>query len=238
MVDAQGVQIGRVTRGKCHDGSMLLHPVAVAFLFDKRGRLLLQRRSATKLTEPGRWDASVGGHVGVGERPEEAILREIQEEVGLSLSPGTLRFLGSNILESVHRCEPKGAHEGEPAPWAERELVYVYIGEIQDGGIVKDPTEVSATQFFTRTEIKQFLEDSKTSARIVGPDGLAGSQAELEAILAVGETESEVRRRTPRDRPAGETVSVTPLLKAEMEALVFPVWKAASETASGAQPKA
>jgi len=230
VVDPHGVQIGSATRGQCHDGSMLLHPVAVAFLFDAKGRLLLQRRSATKLTEPGKWDASVGGHVGLGETPEEAILREVREEVGLALTPGTLRLLGSNILEVIHRCEPSGPHEGEPAPWAERELIYVYIGELRAEGIVCDPTEVSATQFFTRTEVQQFLKDSKASARIVNPGEFAKSSSELAAIFAIGETESEVKRRTPRGRPPTETISVTPLLKAELEALVFPVWREAVNT--------
>jgi 8-oxo-dGTP pyrophosphatase MutT (NUDIX family) len=44
--------------------------------------LLLQRRAATKATWPGRFDASVAGHLRAGEAREDA-LREVEEELGI-----------------------------------------------------------------------------------------------------------------------------------------------------------
>ncbi len=67
LVDTEGNVIGQATRGECHGGSMLLHPVVHLHLFDVAGRLYLQRRPEWKDIQPGKWDTAVGGHVDYGE---------------------------------------------------------------------------------------------------------------------------------------------------------------------------
>lgn len=84
VVDEDGNTIGTAPRHVCHDGkSFLLHPVVHLHLFDSEGRLFLQKRSAAKDIQPGRWDTSVGGHVNPGEAVEDAVKREADEELGL-----------------------------------------------------------------------------------------------------------------------------------------------------------
>ncbi len=84
LVDADGKIIGSATRKECHSGSMLLHPVVHLHVFSPDGALLLQKRSEDKDIQPGRWDTSVGGHVDYGETIEEALRREVAEELGLT----------------------------------------------------------------------------------------------------------------------------------------------------------
>lgn len=84
LVDADGKIIGSATRKECHSGSMLLHPVVHLHVFSPDGTLLLQKRSEDKDIQPGRWDTSVGGHVDYGETIEEALRREVAEELGLT----------------------------------------------------------------------------------------------------------------------------------------------------------
>jgi 8-oxo-dGTP pyrophosphatase MutT (NUDIX family) len=50
-------------------------------LFVRDGRLLLGLRSPTKHLYPGVWDL-VGGHAKPEETPEQALLREVEEEIG------------------------------------------------------------------------------------------------------------------------------------------------------------
>ncbi len=84
VVDEDGNVIGEAPRHICHDGkSFLLHPVVHLFVFNKKGEILLQKRSATKDVQPGKWDTSVGGHVSPGETVEDALNREALEELGL-----------------------------------------------------------------------------------------------------------------------------------------------------------
>lgn len=84
LVDAEGHVVGKASRGECHGGSMLLHPVVHLHLFDSNGRLWLQRRPQWKSIQPGKWDTAVGGHIDYGEKLWDALHRETREEIGLS----------------------------------------------------------------------------------------------------------------------------------------------------------
>lgn len=54
--------------------------------------VLLQLRSKNKLTWPGFYDASVAGHVDVGESFIAAGIREAKEEIGLDINPDDLHW--------------------------------------------------------------------------------------------------------------------------------------------------
>ncbi|PTM21588.1 NUDIX hydrolase [Lactobacillus sp. PFC-70] len=58
------------------------HLVVNAFLFNPAGQVLLQQRALNKLNFPGYWDTSSGGAVKAGETIEEAMHREMTEELG------------------------------------------------------------------------------------------------------------------------------------------------------------
>jgi 8-oxo-dGTP diphosphatase len=66
-------------------------PIAVVLLVDRRGWLLLQERDEGAPRAPNQW-GMVGGHVEAGEDFEPAAYRELAEETGLRLAPGTLRL--------------------------------------------------------------------------------------------------------------------------------------------------
>jgi 8-oxo-dGTP diphosphatase len=54
----------------------------VGALIVRDGMLLLGRRSAGKAVCPDTWDV-IGGHVEAGESFEDALLREVEEEIGI-----------------------------------------------------------------------------------------------------------------------------------------------------------
>lgn len=84
VVDEEGNIVGAATRGECHSGSKLLHPVVHLHVFNSKGELYLQRRPEWKDIQPGKWDTAVGGHVDLGECVEEALRREVKEELGIT----------------------------------------------------------------------------------------------------------------------------------------------------------
>jgi isopentenyl-diphosphate delta-isomerase type 1 len=114
LVDETGRVVGRASRAACHRDPRLLHRAVHVFVFNARGEVFLQRRSRAKDIQPGRWDTSVGGHVAQGETPEEAVQREMAEELGLrDLQPLLLHeYIWRSPVESelvrTYRC----SHEG------------------------------------------------------------------------------------------------------------------------------
>lgn len=109
VVDADGNVIGCATRGECHGGSMLLHPVVHLHVFDAQGRLYLQKRPDWKDIQPGRWDTAVGGHVDYGETVSDALRREAHEE--LRLKEFQPEFLFRYVFESSRERELINAYK-------------------------------------------------------------------------------------------------------------------------------
>jgi isopentenyl-diphosphate delta-isomerase len=100
VVDSAGVATGvRKLKRQIHrDGD--LHLAVHVWIVSADGRVLLQRRSATKENYPGLWDVSSAGHLSAGETSIEAALRETAEELGLQLNEAELVFAG-RCSESV-----------------------------------------------------------------------------------------------------------------------------------------
>ena len=53
IVDEEGRVVGAATRGECHNGSRLLHPVVHLHVFNSRGEVYLQKRPEWKETVMG-----------------------------------------------------------------------------------------------------------------------------------------------------------------------------------------
>ncbi|MDC1379158.1 NUDIX domain-containing protein [Algibacter sp.] len=70
------------------------HHTAHIWFYNKKGEVLLSQRSAKKTICPLMWDVSVAGHIDAGETPKEAAIREIEEEIGLSIYESDLQKIG------------------------------------------------------------------------------------------------------------------------------------------------
>lgn len=63
-----------------------MHQVATALLFDRNGQLLIYLRdNKPEISFPGYWDL-FGGRVEPDETPEQALVRELNEELGITIS--------------------------------------------------------------------------------------------------------------------------------------------------------
>ncbi|MBE6268303.1 MAG: NUDIX domain-containing protein [Bacteroidales bacterium] len=135
VVDENGTTVGKATRGECHSGSKLLHPVVHLHLFDSSGRIYLQQRPLWKDIQPGKWDTAVGGHIDYGESVDAALRRETQEELGLAgLS---VEFLLKYVFESER----------------ERELVHVFRATYD--GDVRPSDELDGGRFWSLDELRE-----------------------------------------------------------------------------------
>lgn len=114
IVNEHGDMIGSAPRSVVHGDPSLIHRVVHVLVFNTEDDLLLQKRSYTKVVAPGRWDTSVGGHVGFGENVIISSKREMEEELGIvGYEPEYLySYIHSNSYETElvmsYRCIYEG----------------------------------------------------------------------------------------------------------------------------------
>jgi len=77
------------------------HQTVHIWFYTLNGEILLQQRSKNKDVFPSLWDVSVAGHIGAGEDIKISAVREVKEEIGLTINSEALKKIG--IFRSVHK---------------------------------------------------------------------------------------------------------------------------------------
>jgi isopentenyldiphosphate isomerase len=134
-------------RGEAHREG-LWHRAAHVWIYNSAGEILLQLRANKKQLCPNLWDVSSAGHIGAGEEPTTSALREVEEEIGLSLKSAELRFFKIRKHQAVYRNV------------RDNEFFYIYFvkfdGDIKELTLQKE--EVQKVKFFSINELKKELE--------------------------------------------------------------------------------
>ncbi|MGW8065289.1 isopentenyl-diphosphate Delta-isomerase [Streptomyces ziwulingensis] len=142
LVDENGVTIGTAEKLSAHQPPGRLHRAFSVFLFDERGRLLLQQRALGKYHSPGVWSNTCCGHPYPGEAPFAAAARRTYEELGVSPSllaeAGTVRY----------------NHPDPASGLVEQEYNHLYVGLVQTAPR-PDPEEVAETAFVSPAELNE-----------------------------------------------------------------------------------
>ena len=136
VVTSEGKTIKVLPRSEIHGNPSLIHQVVHVLVLNGKGGLFLQKRAMSKSVAPGKWDTSVGGHVSSGETIEEALTREMEEELGIR--PDKPEFLYSYIHSNPY----------------ETELVYTYSC-LYDGPISFNKTEIDDVRLWSLDEINR-----------------------------------------------------------------------------------
>ncbi len=135
IVDEQDRVIGTAPRRQCHGDPSLVHRTAHVVVWSGDGRMLLQKRSALKDIQPGKWDTAVGGHLHRGESYEEAARREMAEEIGVDRWLPLRHLFDARIRNRV-----------------EAENVRVF-GLVHDGPFTPQPGEIDELRFWTAADV-------------------------------------------------------------------------------------
>lgn len=100
----------------------LLHRAVHIFIVNRRGELLLQKRSYRKDKFPRRWDSSAAGHVNAGEAYRDCAIRELKEELGVAASLVYLEKIPASRITGHEFIEIyAGIHDG-PFSWNQHEI--------------------------------------------------------------------------------------------------------------------
>ncbi|TJY40772.1 NUDIX domain-containing protein [Cohnella pontilimi] len=169
VYDKLGNPIGTATREETHAKGLWHHTVHCWLVRrgeDGRARILFQRRSASKDTNPGGYDITAAGHLSAGETPREAS-RELEEELGVRIPFEKLVSYGTIREEAAG--EAGGKH------YIDREVSHVF-------GAV---TELEPRQFRLQEEEVSGLYEADALRLIAMMEGL-GTTVEARGVLLEG----------------------------------------------------
>ena len=145
LVDSDDNETGFLSKARCHDGGGVLHRAFSVFLFDSRGRLLLQRRAGGKRLWPGYWSNSCCSHPRRGETMAVATRRRLQDELNAGAE-----------LEHVYRFQYQAQYDESGA---ECELCHVYVGRLA-GPVEPNEREIESIRMLSVAEVDAELDAS------------------------------------------------------------------------------
>lgn len=122
--------------------------VAILWLINEKGEILMARRAAHMSTDAGVWGPSVSGSVESGESFEEAVLRETSEELGLSSKDISPIFLHNEIYD--------GHSDGRSREFG---LFYAAVPSDIIKRITLEPDEVTEVKWFQSEELQNLVNE-------------------------------------------------------------------------------
>lgn len=142
LVDKNDNVIGTVWKSEAHGNSKLIHREIAIAVFNNENEVLLQQRSLSKTIAPGIWSTTAAGHVATGENPDTAIIRELFEELGISVEP---------VFFKKTLTGPVGNDQ------AELRFIYWYYAILKDRPeLILDNDEVGDAKWVNINELDEF----------------------------------------------------------------------------------
>lgn len=142
LVNADDQEVGHLDKAGCHRGEGILHRAFSLFVFNARGELLLQQRSADKPLWPMFWSNTCCSHPRRGETVDFAVNRRLEQELGMR-----------SEAEFVYKFQ---YHAQYDETGAERELCWVYLGRCDDPP-QPNKTEVADWRFISADDLNREL---------------------------------------------------------------------------------
>lgn len=159
IIDQDGNITGEVKdRNDVHKYGLPHHASGVIFVAKIGGGnyILSQQRSFNKEKNAGLWDMSASGHVTSGQTPQDSLIREIKEELGLEVKKTELKLLGKFWRHETYRPD-----------FIENELDYIYIVNkfIEISQIKVQEEEVEDVAWLSVDKFKDMLNVGKAVKR-------------------------------------------------------------------------
>jgi isopentenyl-diphosphate delta-isomerase len=143
LVDKDDNVIGTVWKSKSQGNPKLMYRAVAISVFNKKGEVLLQQRSRSKLYDPGVWRMTASGHVAAEENPIKSAQREVFEEIGIGINPV---FYKKTLLDVSGK-------NGIKLP----RIFYIYYAFCDDNQKISFNTvEVEATKWVKVSDLEEF----------------------------------------------------------------------------------
>ncbi len=139
VVDEKMNILYQTSKKEAHEKG-LLHKVVICEIINSKGEIMLIRPYSHK-QDAGQYVSPVGGHVTAGEKDEEALKREVAEEIGIS------DFSFKLIGKAIFNREVLGRKENH--------FFIVYEGYTDKLPVLGD--EAQSYKYFSKEELKSSL---------------------------------------------------------------------------------
>lgn len=138
IVNERDEVIGHAPRAEVHARG-LRHRAVHVMVLNARGEVFLQKRSMLKDRQPGVWDSSASGHVDSGEDYDACALREVREELGVTLAQSPERLFKFDACAAT-----------------DQEFVWVYRAQ-HEGPFTLHPDEIECGGWFAPAEVARWI---------------------------------------------------------------------------------
>ncbi|MCI8326488.1 MAG: NUDIX domain-containing protein [Lachnospiraceae bacterium] len=134
-----------------------LHGTSHVWIVRKNGKngydILLQKRCEGKDSFPGSYDISSAGHIPAGNDYLESAVRELKEELGITVDPKDLRFLG------MHKGEVKAEFYGNLFHNHEMSAIFILEKDVKEGELCLQKEEVDSVLWIDYRECLEKMRD-------------------------------------------------------------------------------
>jgi isopentenyldiphosphate isomerase len=141
IVNEEDVVIDQQLRSTVHELG-LWHRGAHVFLFTTEGKMLIQKRSADRVSSPSLLDCSVSEHVQAGESYLEAAIRGMKEEMGVD---------GIGLKPLLKIRMQYGLNDNE--------ISLLYEGSVDPARVKFDPVEIESIEYLSEDEVDQMVQN-------------------------------------------------------------------------------
>ena len=155
IVDEQGIPTGEtIERTLAHEQGILHRTSHVWIMREKKGRIqvLLQKRSEEKDSYPGCYDISSAGHIPAGVDFLPSAIRELEEELGLSVPQEVLVYCGQRRFQFQQIFHGKLFHDNQVSN------IYLLWLDKEPEEFLLQKEEVSAVRWFDFQDCIQQVE--------------------------------------------------------------------------------
>lgn len=152
IVDEQGNPTGQTVERKQAHRNNILHRTAHVWIVRHHGnsiQILLQKRCMEKDSFPGCYDISSAGHIPAGVDYIPSALRELREELGLTIDPAQLIDCG------LHRHHADEVFHGERFLDNQISKVFLLWLDVDEADITVQKEEIDSVKWFDYAECKQ-----------------------------------------------------------------------------------
>ncbi len=124
------------------------HRTAHIWIINDKNELLLQKRSASKKSHPNCWDISGAGHIRAGETVIQGAIRELKEELGVSVKENELEYIAT--IKSTKNLK-------------NMEFGYVYLVHLNKeiGEYIFEDEEVQEVKYIYYKDLEKMVEEKQ-----------------------------------------------------------------------------